>query len=210
MPTAGQALVHVLFLASIRRRLVRGPMVAGEQCFVDPTSWIGEPPDIERDEALARLARRYLAGHGPAGERDLSRWSGLTLGDPRTAFAAIADETEPFGEGGLVRLAGASSCDRPPAPRLLGSFDPILHGWAARELFVGSHGGVVTTNGVFRPTLLVEGKVAATWRFERAGIHVRPFARLARVVTAAVREEALDVVRFLGLSDQASTTRFTL
>lgn len=210
VPTAGQALVHVLFLASIRGRLVRGPVIDGEQCFVDPISWISEPDDVTRDEALERLARRYLAGHGPADARDLSRWSGLALGETRTALAAIGEETEPFGEDGQRMLAGVSPRSATPALRLLGSFDPILHGWASREPFVGSHDGVVTTNGIFRPTLLVDGRVVATWRFQRDDIEVKPFARLGRSIREAVVDEARDVVRFLGRDAQTSTTRFTL
>ncbi|HEY1621667.1 MAG TPA: crosslink repair DNA glycosylase YcaQ family protein, partial [Streptosporangiaceae bacterium] len=39
----------------------------------------GEPGGDWRDRALAELARRFLAGHGPASDRDLAKWSGLPL-----------------------------------------------------------------------------------------------------------------------------------
>jgi hypothetical protein len=86
----GQALVHVLFLASLRGLIVRGPVVGGEQAFVLVRDWLGRaPPPVERDVGLAEVARRYLAGHGPASDRDLARWAGLTLGDARRGLAAL-------------------------------------------------------------------------------------------------------------------------
>ncbi|MDP9434290.1 MAG: winged helix DNA-binding domain-containing protein [Actinomycetota bacterium] len=68
--TAGQALVWVLALAGLRGLVVRGPVVDGEHAHVLVRDWLGEPPPFDRDVALAELARRYLAGHGPASDRD--------------------------------------------------------------------------------------------------------------------------------------------
>src|SRR4051794_16130431 len=53
VPTAGQALVHVVFAATRLHGVVRGPMVGKEQAFVSATKWLGPPPPpLERDEAL--------------------------------------------------------------------------------------------------------------------------------------------------------------
>jgi len=83
---------------------------------------------IDRDGALAELAHRYLAGHGPATDSDLAYWSGLALRDARAGLKAIGSEVVERG-GGLLSLKGRrSTSDRPP-PRLLGSFDPLLFGW---------------------------------------------------------------------------------
>src|SRR5262249_26409370 len=41
---------------------------------------------LERDEALAELARRYFISRGPATARDFAKWSGLTLTDARTGL----------------------------------------------------------------------------------------------------------------------------
>src|SRR5437588_10065344 len=121
--TEGQALVHILMLASLRGLVVRGPMVGREHAYVLVRDWLGEPPPIDRDAALAELARRYLTGHGPADERDLAKWAGLPLRDARAGLEAIASELEQRRDG-LVDLAGppAAASQPPPPPRLLGSF----------------------------------------------------------------------------------------
>ena len=85
--TEGQALVHVLALASLRGLVVRGPMCRREQAYVLVRDWLGEQPrSADRGSALAELARRYLVGHGPAGDRDLARWAGLPLRDARAGL----------------------------------------------------------------------------------------------------------------------------
>jgi len=77
--TEGQALVHLLMAASLRGLIVRGPMVGARHAFALVRDWLGEEAlrPVDRDAALAELARRYLVGHGPASDRDLARWAGL-------------------------------------------------------------------------------------------------------------------------------------
>jgi hypothetical protein len=54
------------------------------------------PPSRPRDreEALAELARRYVAGHGPAQAIDLAWWSGLTVAQARAALALAGPSLE--------------------------------------------------------------------------------------------------------------------
>ena len=86
--TEGQALVHVLLLASIRGLIVRGPAAGGDQAFVLARDWLGAPPPaMGREAALGELAWRYLAGHAPAADRDLARWAGIGLRDARLGLA---------------------------------------------------------------------------------------------------------------------------
>ncbi len=199
VPTKGQALVHVLVKATLRGDIVRGPMVDGEQGFVAVQDWLGAPPaPLHRDEALARLARRYLAGHGPADAHDLAKWAGIPLGQARRGLEAIADDVVAVDEG-LVDLADRDRVRDLPPPRLLGSFDPLLHGWVSREPFVGKHRHVVTTNGVFRPVALVDGRVVATWGLAEGTVLVRTLEPVDATVSAALRKDAAAVLRFLGL-----------
>jgi hypothetical protein len=201
VPTARQALVHVLMAATLRGHVVRGPMIAGEQAFVGVRDWLGAPPDpLDRAEALALLARRYLAGHGPADARDLAKWAGITLGDARRGIAGLTAELADVG-GGLVDLADREPVADLPGPRLLGPFDPLLLGWVSREPIVGAYHQIVTSNGLFRPIALVDGRAVATWGLAAGVVSVRPFEPLSRTVTRALDQEATDVLRFLRGAD---------
>lgn len=205
--TDGQALVHLLMLATLRGLTVRGPMVGGEQAYALVRDWLGEPVRVERELALAELARRYLAGHAPADERDLARWAGLPLRDARAGLAAIAGELCERPDG-LLELRGRRGRMPPePPPRLLGAFDPLLLGWCSREQIVGANRSLVTNNGLFRPFALVRGKAVASWRLVKGEVTLEPFGRLARADRAALEEDARDVVRYLSLSPPAPRTR---
>ena len=199
VPTAEQAFIHVLFAASLTGEIVRGPMLGAEHAFVSTREWLGAPPAaLDRPEALARLARRYLAGHGPADARDLARWAKLTLGDARAAFESIRDELVERADG-LVDLADRKPAAPPPQPLLLGPFDPLLLGWVSRAPFVGTQ-AVVTNNGIFRPFALVDGRVVAIWKLSGNTLTVQPLEKLKAMTVKALRGEAADVLRFLDRS----------
>ena len=199
VPTAGQTLVHILANAALRGDLVRGPMRGAEHCFVGAEAWLGARPEpLERPTALARLAHRYLTGHGPADARDLAKWAGITISDARTAMAGIADELVERADG-LVDLADRLPTPPIPSPRLLGPFDPLLHGWASRAFVVGRHEGIVTSNGLFRPFALVDGRAVATWGLAGGQVTIRPLERITRAHQRALVTDAADVLRFLDL-----------
>ncbi len=198
-----------------------------------------------RDRALAEMARRFLAGHGPASDRDLAKWSGLPLRDARSGLSAIAPELRRRADdlaelanppNPATYMAGAAASAAPaasagpaaakvgpagsgtpatrtarpaapvesrgggvPPPRLLGSFDPLLHGWVSREPITGEHTQIVTVNGLFRPFALVDGRAAATWTLSGNKLTLNRLAALPAATAAALAAEAADVLRYLGL-----------
>lgn len=196
--TAGQALVHVLAAAALREHLVRGPVRDGEQCFVDARRWLPHSPVPHRDRCLEMLARRYLVGHGPATPADLAAYAGVTLTDARRGFDLVAAETRPV-DGAMRALDQDGDTDLLPPPRLLGMFDPVLHGWADRSFVTGSHKDVVTSNGIFRATALVDGRVAGVWTLPDGVVTLNPLRRLTPAALAALEAEAADVLRYLAL-----------
>ena len=114
VPTKGQALVPVLVLASLRGLVIRGPMVGRQHAYVPVRDWLGPPPHVDRDRALAKraqLPRRPRAGDRPR-PREVA---GLPQRDARAGVAAIANDRP--------RRCGASL----PPPHLLGAFEPVLH-----------------------------------------------------------------------------------
>jgi hypothetical protein len=144
----------------------------------------GARPAVDRDAALAELARRYLRGHGPATAADLAAWSGLGLRDARAALAAIAPELAADGE--LVDLARPAGV-RPVPPRLLPAFDPYLLGWKDRSFAVDAalakrvHPG----GGMIRATAVDDGAVVGTWTMPQGRVALDP-PKLARAFAGEV------------------------
>jgi hypothetical protein len=196
MQTAGQALIHLFFLAAVRGVVVRGPMVGKQHAYVLVRDWLdpAKPPD--RDVALAELARRYLVGHAPASDRDLARWAGLPLRDARAGLGAIAKELVERDDG-LVHLAAHPPRPEVPKPKLIGAYDPVLLGWTSREQIIGPHTHLVTNNGLFRPFAMVKGRATATWRLNRGKVTIEPLGPIPKKATAALNADAADVERFM-------------
>lgn len=192
----GQAFVHLLARASIRGLIVRGPMMGGKHALVLVRDWLGESSFVEREQALAELARRYLAGHGPADAHDLARWSGLPLRDALAGLRAIAGSLDERDDG-LVALKRRPPQAQAPESRLLGSYEPVLLGWRSRHLVVGEHGSRLVRGGLFRPFALVGGRAVAAWTTSPKGLVLEPFHRLARADRTALEADAADVARFL-------------
>ena len=202
IPTEGQATPHLLALAARRGVAVIGAADDGRPAFVLARDWLGgAPPEVDRDEALAELARRWLAAHGPATEADLAAWAGLPLRDVRAGLAAIAGELDDPGDG-LVDLAGREPPGGRPPPRLLPAFDPYLLGWRDRGFAVpaGHARDVHPGGGILRAVATDGGRVVGTWsarrRGERLAVTVSPFARLPVRTARALDADASDVARF--------------
>lgn len=196
VPIAGQAFIHLMFLSALRGVSVRGPMVGRQHAYVLVRDWLGPQRPLDRDIALAELARRYLAGHGPADHRDLARWAGLPLRDARAGLGAIAAELVERDDG-LVDLAGRPTAEPLPAPRLLGAFDPLLLGWTSREEVVGPHKMLVTMNGIFRPFALVQGRAVSIWRYAGGRVTIEHLGQVSRKAAAALEADARAVEEFL-------------
>ncbi|MBV9094564.1 MAG: AlkZ family DNA glycosylase [Streptosporangiaceae bacterium] len=196
--TEGQAMVHILALATIRGLVVRGPVSARDQAFVLVQDWLGTPPPAMSGEAaLGELARRYLAGHAPAADRDLARWAGIGLRDARIGLARCGATQREDGLAELPASPQRAAAALPP-PRLLGPFEPLLLGWASRDPIVGPHRRIVTVNGLFRPFALAGGRAVATWTIAGGQVSLAPLAPLDTRTQAALAADAADVLRFLG------------
>lgn len=194
--TEGQALVHLLMLACLRGIAIRGPMVGKDHAYALTRDWLDPAKPVDRDAALAELARRYLVGHGPADDRDLAKWAGLPLRDARAGLAAIGSQLAERGDG-LVQLAGQPGAADIPSPKLLGPFDPVLHGWVSRDAILGDHRHLVTSNGLFRAFAMVDARAVATWRGSNGKVAVEPLEPIPAKAVAALEDDADDVTRFL-------------
>jgi len=195
VPVEGQALVHLLFLATLRGIAVRGPMVGKEHAYALVREWLGEQPPVDREKALAELARRYLVGHAPADDRDLARWAGLPLRDARAGLAAISSQLVER-EDGLLELKKTPEPAPIPPPRLIGAYDPVLLGWTSRAEIIGPHEFLVTNNGLFRPFAMVDGRAVATWRLAGGKVTIEHLGKVSKRDAAALEADAARVLEF--------------
>lgn len=179
-----QALYHLLARAGLEAVICYGAERAGEQCFVLLDEWAPfEQEEMSHEAAVQRLARRYLAGYGPASAQDFASWSGLGVREARSGLEAVGERLAAGGEA-LFDLESGESWEEPAgAPlqaRLLPAYDSFLLGYASRSLVVrpAYERAVHPGGGVIRPALLVGGVAAGTWRLRKGRVELSLFAPL--------------------------------
>jgi hypothetical protein len=199
VPIAGQAIIQLLLRAAIDGLIIRGPMIGRQHAYALVRDWLPAPLPIDRDVALAELARRYLAGHAPASDRDLARWAGVPLRDARAGLSAIAGELAQRPDGLLELASGVRRAARLPRPRLLGAFEPVLLGWVSRDDVLGEHALRVVTGGIFRGFAMSDGRAIAVWAIRDGRVMIEPYVPVSDEVAAALQRESAAVLEFLGL-----------
>ena len=196
VPTAGQALVHLLMLACLRGVAVRGPLVVGRHAYVLTGQWLDPPLSVDRAAALAELARRYLIGHAPATDRDLAKWAGLPLRDARVGLTEIRPALVERSDG-LLELADTAN-DGAPRACLLDRWDPLLVGWRSREQLLAHYPRLDSPEAHYRPFAYLRGQAVALWRLRAGEVELEePFVTLTQRHRGALDADAADLVRFL-------------
>lgn len=208
--TAGQRGYHLLWHLSITGTTVLGPFDGAEQQFVLLDEWVSRRRNLDGDEALAELVRRYLAGRSPATTADLVWWSKLPVTAVRRGIAACGAELDQVEYNGAdhwqpVRQHEGADSSRLQTAVLLPGFDEYLLGYADRTAALAAEHAPLTVpgkNGVFKPTLVLRGKVAGVWsrKTTRSGtvVTIKPFAPLRSGDWNAVEQAAAGYGRFTG------------
>jgi uncharacterized protein YcaQ len=217
--------------SSLSWYLVRPAMVRGLVCFGSPDGqeitftkvdqWLQRPQSMPAvAEAEDGLVRRYFRSFGPADMKDLRAWSGMSARQAVAILGRLKDELVEVEAGGRRRFILKEDLSElehhavgRPAVRLLPCFDPFLLGhWARGHLVDKSHYKLVYKHqGWLAPVVLVDGRVAGTWSYERGprrlAVEVKMFTRFKKDERTEAEEEAHDLSRFLEAPDMS--IRFT-
>ncbi len=204
LPSAGQRAYHLLWYASQKGVTCVGPQRGTEQTFVLLDEFAPPAVELDRPSALATIAERFVRSHAPVSAHDLARWADLTVTDARAGLAAAPGVlARPFGGRDLfvteAQLDTAPDRHAPPAralpARALPGFDELILGYRDRTAQIATdHEKLVVPggNGVFAPTLVVDGRIVGTWKrrelARRVEIVATPLTRITAARPAPTRE----------------------
>jgi len=164
--------------------------------------WVGPEPELGEEEAREHLIRRYLGAFGPAPQRDIANWAGMSV-------RALAGALERLPLRRFRDEAGRELVDVPRAP-LPPAAAPapvrFLPTWDATVLVHARRTGILAEehrkrifnvrNPQSERTFLVDGRVAGAWRYDSGHIRLEPFGRLARAARAELEDEAERLAAF--------------
>jgi hypothetical protein len=199
--------LHILFRLAHDGLICFGAHEGRQPTFALLDEWVPPARSLDRDEALAELARRYFASHGPATVRDFAWWSGLGAADARAALDLARPYLERTSIIGETDRAGGKAPQSVPAPRtphvaLLPPFDEYTVAYRDRSAVLPAKHAAPARNGIFGPIVVIDGQVAGTWTRRLTGdavaIALKPFVRLPAGTAPGVAAAAARYGRFLG------------
>jgi hypothetical protein len=198
---------HLLMLAELEGVICSGPAAGGKQTYALLRERVPVRSAMTREEALATLARRYFLSHGPATLQDFVWWSGLPVLDARRALELIQSDVGSRTVDAKVYWSDHAS--HPPAAgehavHVLPAYDELLISYTDRGASIASKDNrkAVSTNGIFRPVVVVDGRVAGIWRRTTKGenvmVEVDLFGRAGERVKKLIVDGFLRYGQFLG------------
>lgn len=203
----GQRGTHLLWYLAIRGLLVFGPVQGKQHTFALLDEWVREKRNLDGDEALAEFALRYFRSHGPASINDFAWWSSLTLTAARRGLAAVRDQLDAIEVDGVTYFLTPGLEPASAGLELLPGFDEFVLGYQDRSAPLGEEGMlkvVPGNNGVFLPTIVIDGEVVGTWKRSATAtelsVELRPFGTVGAKNVSAAREFCARYAAFLNIA----------
>jgi hypothetical protein len=199
---------HILLAAELDGIICSGPVVRGKPTYALLDERVPSTKRMARDEALAALARRYFASRCPATVQDFAWWSGLAAGDAARAAALLGKDfhSEAFGSA-TYWFPSSYSAPRKNGARvhLLPAYDEYTISYRDRgaALPAAKVKAAVSSNGIFYPLVILDGKAVGTWKRAREAnrmlIQPQLFGPKQRRLTALMEKASRLYARFLGV-----------
>lgn len=169
IPTSPQFASHLMLRAEIDGILCSGPVNGKKQTYALLSQRVPKKKTLTKEEALARLATHYFSSHGPATLADFMWWSGLPASGARIALENIKKNllSEKIGSDTYWFLDSAHKTRTPDSSvYLLPAYDEFLISYKNRgaSITAEDHKKAISSNGIFRPVVLVNGQISGLWK----------------------------------------------
>lgn len=197
----GIRLAHLLIHAELEMLVVNGPLAGNQHTYQLAPAIVRDAAPLTQDEALERLARTYVRGHGPSRPADLTWWSSLTTTQSRKAFE-LADLRPVSIDGQDYWTDDTAQVAEPPVAALVPPFDESISYVDKpidRVRFPSARPDLARGGGL----LFVDGVIGGTWnrktRAHSVQIEVDPYEPLSKAERLATEADAARFGTFLGI-----------
>jgi hypothetical protein len=167
--TDGNRLSHILFGAEMDGIVCSGPLKERKLTYSLLNVRVPVKRNLTRDEALAELGKRYFNSRCPATLEDFLWWSNLSVSEGKKAldyiksdfFAEIINNRKYW-----FPISFSDVTLKKDSVHLLPAYDEFLISYRDRSASLSSYSNkkIVSDNGIFYPTIIVNGQVAGLWK----------------------------------------------
>ena len=171
--TAGMRLGFILMHAEYDEVLISGAMQGKQHTYAAFDERVAAGPDYSQDDALAEMAKRFVATRSPVTAKDLAGWASLTLTQARRGMAAIESQCLISEVDGMTMW---SLPDEPAAPRidaenpvvdLIQGYDELVMSYFESRRLLAPVGALpVPDRTVHLHAILISGRLTGHWRHQ--------------------------------------------
>jgi hypothetical protein len=197
--------------------LCQGPPQGSKITLARPDQWVERWEELDEQESLREVCRRYLRTYGPAAPKDFGEWFAsreFKPADARALFDSIGNELEVVDVEGHEAFVLVGDTDFPPSEtsvRLLSEYDVYVMGFRERDQLVpdtarrqvAAHGRGKYEGPAGVRFLMIDGLATGLWERKKRGkgieLQVKPSRKLTRAERVGIDTEAERIGAFLGL-----------
>ncbi|MCF0071254.1 winged helix DNA-binding domain-containing protein [Dyadobacter sp. CY261] len=197
---------HIMFQAELDKVICNGARRGKKFTYALFDRKVPAATVLPREEALAALAKRYFKSHGPATIQDFAWWSGLPVSDAKLGFEAVRGdfETAKVREWEYIFTGYSELPVMPSKALLIPPYDELTVGYADRRAAMDDAvaQNPESGNGIFKPSMMVKGKIVAAWRRtekkDLVSIEITPLAKIPASAERSLQAAGASYARFIG------------
>lgn len=165
--TDGQRLPHILMNAELCGIICSGKPKDKNQTYAIIDERCKDSIELDKDEALAELTKRYFISRGPATIYDFSTWSGLTITDCKKGIdinknilqSFILDDSEYYFAAGSIEIKTENKFI------LLPLFDEMIYGYKNRDsMFEYAKSKNIKIDLTYKNAIIFNNQIFGYWK----------------------------------------------
>ena len=160
-------LAHIIMMAEEDYLICSGPLRGKNHTYALASNRIKKSKNLNREEALKELVKRYFKSHGPAQIQDFTWWSGLLTKDVSLGIEANKDLKREEVEGKTYYYFDEPYESAGESIKLLPNYDEYTVAFRDRSIIspnVKMELLDTRQNVLFNNVILIDGKIDGLWR----------------------------------------------
>jgi hypothetical protein len=167
-------MTHFMMRAEVEAIVCSGALRGKEHTYALLDERVSSHYVVSKEEALVKLVQSYFRSHCPATLSDFVWWSGLSLTEAKRGMEAVKSQffaEEIGGQTYWIADSFRNISEAKDAVFLLPAFDEYIIAYRDRSAVLPSENfsKAVSSNGVFRPVIVVNGQVVGLWKRTEKG-----------------------------------------